>query len=290
MKKGNLAALTAMIIVLASFPLVSGLLEAATSALPLDGHVLTVAVRTDQYVPSIQGLVLYDQSVSGTTAETLVATWDQIVDQGPNIAMDPLGGQPVVVWSRQDGADFELAMMRRGPGGYWEPFNTLTNNQTQDVEPRVIVDGNENAHIVWWPSGIGGPVYLRSFDSGNGRALAAAQKPFEGGGSKTKLNTSVTGGSSIGGSEDPGTIGGVKLTAGADPCPANPSAAPDHGVVLGCGRPAAYQLSACKLLVGIYDATSSIWGLTVVDVTNVSMSKTSAREMVQSLVESRCLQ
>ena len=288
MRKGNLAAITATIIVLASFPLVSGLLEAATSALTLDGHVLTVDVKSDQYNSSIQGLVVYDQSLSGTSAETLISTWDPVVDQGPNIAMDPVEGQPVLVWSRQDGTDFELAMTRRLAGGYWEPFNILTSNTTQDIEPRAIVDADQYVHVTWWPSGSGGSVYLRSFDIRNGRAFNPAQKPFEGSAPKTKLNTSVTGGSSVGGSEDPGTIGGVSNKASAYPCLTNPSAVPDHGVLLGCGRPAAYQLSSCKLLIGIYDATSSSWGLTVVDMTNISTSKSQVREMVQSLVDSRC--
>ena len=290
MKRGNLTALAATILVLASFPLVSGLIEAATSALTVDGHLLTVDIKVDRYNPSIQGLVLSDQSLSGTSTETLTATWDPIIDQGPHIAMNPVESQPLLVWSRHDGNDFELAMVLKRPGGYWEPFNILTSNTTQDVEPRAIVDENEDAHITWWPSGAGGSVYLRSFDVRNGRALGQAQKPFEGSGSKTKLNTSTTGGSSVGGGEDPGTIGGLNVRAGADPCPANPSANPDHGVVLGCGRPAAYQLSACKLLIGIYDPAASTWGLTVVDVSNVSMSTTSVREMVQSLVDSRCQQ
>lgn len=290
MKRVNLAAVTVILIVLASFPMVSGLLEAATSALTLDGHLLTVDIRADQYIPSIQGLVVSDQSLSGSSIEMLASTWDPVIDQGPNIAIDPYEGQPVLVWSRQDGSDFELAMMRRRPGGYWEPFTILTSNQTQDVEPRVIVDGDETAHIVWWPENIGGPVYLRSFDSRNGHALGTVQKPFEGSSAKTKLNTSITGGSSVGGGDDPGLIGGIKLTAGNDPCLANPSAAPDHGVVLGCGRPAAYQVSGCKLLIGIQDAATTTWKQTVVDLSIVSTTKSEIREMVQSLVDARCQQ
>ena len=290
MKKGKLVALSATIIVLAALPLISGLLEAATSVLTLDGHLLTVRVTVDPSIPSIQGLVVYDQTPSGTSAQTILSTLDMVLDQGPNIALNPVEGQPVLVWSRQDGTDFELAMMRRRPGDYWEPFYILTNNQTQDVEPRVIVDENESAHIVWWPSGIGGSVYLRSFNIRNGEALTPAQKPFEKVLLKNKINTSVIAGSSLGGSEDPGLIGGISVRASADPCPANPTAIPEHGVVLGCGRPAAYQLSACKLLIGIYDATSSSWDLTIVDVTNIQISRSPARELVQSLVDSKCAQ
>jgi hypothetical protein len=119
--------------------------------------------------------------------------------------------------------------------------------------------------------------------------MSSAQKPFEGTSTKTKTS-SGTGSTEVGGSEDPGTIGGLNVKAATDPCPTNPAAAPDHGVVLGCGRPAAYQVSACKLLVGTFDVSSSSWGLTVVDLSNVSVSRTTVREMVQSLVDSRCQQ
>ena len=68
MKKGKLVALSATMIVLAALPFIPGLLEAATSVLTLDGHILTVGITEDPYTPSIQGLVLYDQAPSGTSA------------------------------------------------------------------------------------------------------------------------------------------------------------------------------------------------------------------------------
>lgn len=288
MKHYRLAAPVTAAIGLAVLALVTGVFEAGTSLMLRDGHFLTVDVENDPSNPSVQGLVVLDQTASGTSSQTITSTWDQYIDQNPNLALNPYDGQPVVVWSRQDGGtDFELAMMRRLPGGWWAPFNILTNNQTNDVEPRAIIDPDEMAQIVWWPSGIGGPVFLQSFDVPTGHSSGQPQRPFEGGGSGRKINT-INCPDCLGGGEDPGTISGINTRASADPCLANPAAAPDHGVVLGCGRPAAYQLSNCKLLVGVYDPTVSAWTLTVADLSRALLSGTSIREIVQMQVDARC--
>jgi hypothetical protein len=288
MKHYRLAAPVTAAIGLAVLALLTGVFEAGTSLMLRDGHLLTVAIENDPYNPSVQGLVLLDETASGTSSQTIISTWDPFIDQGPNLSLDPYDGQPVVIWSRQvGGADFELAMMRRLPGGYWAPFDILTNNQTNDIEPRAIIDINDMAHIVWWPSGIGGPVFLHSFDVPTGHGNGQPQRPFEGGGNGRKIGL-TTCPDCLGGGEDPGTIAGVSTRASADPCLANPAAAPDHGVVLGCGRPAAYQLSNCKLLVGVYDTTTSAWTLTVADLSRALLGSTSVREIVQMQVDARC--
>ncbi|HEY3175908.1 MAG TPA: hypothetical protein VGK94_09160 [Candidatus Polarisedimenticolia bacterium] len=279
MKGYRLAAAIALVVL----ALVTGASEAGPSVVTRDGHLLTVEVESDPYSPTTQGLVVFDQSTAGTTTVTIPSTWDPVIDQGPQMTLNPYDGEPVVVWSRQQGGDFELAMMRRMPGGDWAPFNILTGNTTNDIEPRSIVDLSEMAHIVWWPSGAGGPVFLQGFDVHNGGNNGPPQRPFEP--PKRKLSSSSSG-DSIGGAEDPGTIGGSK--ASASPCLANPSAAPDHGVVLGCGRPAAYQLSNCILVVGVYDTTTSTWTQTWTDLSSAPLDGTSIREIVQTQVDARC--
>lgn len=288
MKRFRLATLITAALVLAVLVFATGAFEAGTSVLLQDGHILTVEVDEDPYDPAVQGLVILDQSSSGTTSQPLISTWDPAIDQGPNITLNPYDGQPVLVWSRQVGSDFEIAMTRRLPNGSWASIDILTGNQTNDIEPRSIVDPSEVAHILWWPSGLGGPVLLGSFNVHTGQAVGPLQRPFESGGTGRKLNTSTSGGESVGGGEDPGTIGGLTKQASANPCLLNPAAAPDHGVVLGCGRPAAYQLSDCKLLVAVYDPSAASWGLTSTDLSGISLSGTSVREIVQTQVNVRC--
>src|SRR5262249_38513717 len=152
----------------------------------------------------------------------LLATWDPVIDKDPWLMLDPYDGEPVVVWSRQDGSDFEIAMMRHVPGG-WGPVDMLTNNSTSDIEPRAIVDALQRAHVVWYPSGIGGPVYLQSFDVHDGHPLTTPKKPLESA-SPLKLRTSTLGGSNVGGGDDPGLIGGLTTRASELPCTINPAA------------------------------------------------------------------
>src|SRR2546425_2789567 len=242
---------TTMAITFFVLMLVTGAPFAAMRVVDGDGHWLSISVAYDSTNPSVQGLVLTDEAPNGaTTAETIYATWDPIVDKDPWLAIDPYNGQPVIFWSRQDGADFEIAMMRHMPAG-WGPLDMLTNNSSSDVAPRAIIDALERAHIVWYPAGIGGPVYLQSFDVHNGQPLGSPAKPLEAPSSKPLLMTGTVDGSAVGGGDDPGLIGGLTTRASESPCTVNPGAAPDHGALIACGRPAAYQLSSCKLVVGV---------------------------------------
>ena len=54
-----------------------------------------------------------------------------VLDQSPSIALNPYGGV-VVVWSRRQGADFELAMASRPTSGSWSQHALLTYNTTSD--------------------------------------------------------------------------------------------------------------------------------------------------------------
>jgi hypothetical protein len=274
-------------IALAVLLVVTGAYYAGVTVVDDTGHVLTVDVIYDSSDPSVQGLAVEDQAPTGTTTtSTIFSTWDPVIDTNPDISLNPRDGQPVVIWSRQQGSDFEIAMVRRMPGG-WGPIDILTYNSSNDIEPRAIVDPIEAAHVVWYPSGLGGPVYLQSFDIHNGQALTPPAKPLEPPGTKT-LKTGTTGGSSVGGGDDPGLIGGLTSRASENPCVDNPSAAPEHGALLACGRPAAYQLISCYLTVGVYDTANAVWAQSITNLTLRDLSTTTVREIAQSMASARC--
>ncbi|HZI95186.1 MAG TPA: hypothetical protein VFE84_13145 [Patescibacteria group bacterium] len=267
--------------------LITGVYQAAVTVVDNSGHVLTVEVLSDPGDPVVQGLALVDQAPGGgTSTAPIFPTWDPIIDQDPGITLNPHDGQPVIVWSRQIGASFEIAMLRRMSGG-WGPIDILTNSATSDIRPRAIVDANERAHVVWYPSGIGGPVYLQSFDIHNGQPLGSPQKPLEPPPTKS-LKTGTTDGSCVGGGDDPGLIGGLTTRASEGPCVANPAVAPDHGAVLSCGRPAAYQVSSCYLVVGVYNTSTSTWAQTISNLSWQNMSSTTVRALAQSMADARC--
>ena len=266
--------------------LITGAYQASVKVVDPDGHLLSVEIVYDSVDPSIQGLALVDEGPTVTTTDPVSSTMDEIIDKDPTIALDPVDGQPVLVWSRQAGGDYELAMLRHMPGG-WGPIDILTSNTTQDISPRALVDAVGRAHVLWYPSGIGGPVYLQGFYTNNGHAAGPPQKPLEPTAPRP-LKSGTTGGSDVGGGDDPGLIGGLTSKASENPCLANPAAAPDHGVVMACGRPAAYQISSCQLVVGVYDTLHWTWAQTVSDLSGRNLSGTSVRDIAQGMANTRC--
>ena len=276
-----------MALLLGILLLLTGVYQAGVFVVDASGHRLSVEVESDPGDPTLQGLALVDQAPGGgTTTATIFPTWDPIIDQDPGIALNPYDGQPVIVWSRQIGGNFEIAMLRRMAGG-WGPIDILTNSATSDIRPRVVVDANERAHVVWYPSGIGGPVYLQSFDIHNGQPLESSQRPLEPPPTKG-LKTGTIAASSIGGGDDPGLIGGLTTRASESPCVANPAVAPEHGALMSCGRPAAYQVSGCYLVVGTYSTSTSSWTQSISNVSSQNMSTTSVRAIAQSVADGRC--
>jgi len=273
--------------------LCSGFFQAATTVVDQRRHLLTIEVVSNPSNPSVQGLRLVDRAPTGeTTTETLLFTYDAVVDIGPNIAIDPADGEPVVVWSRHDGADLELALARRVPnGGGWGPLDQLTANTSTDIEPRFIVAPDGAAHIIWWPQGLGGDVRLQSFDIFTGQPRGTPQKPLEPPpGSSSRLIQNISGGySESSPGDDPGVPRNSSSSkASASPCLANPAAAPDHGALTSCGRPAGWQLSSCQLLVGTLDTETQTWRQVYADLSKVSLAATSVRDIAQAMADSRC--
>src|SRR5882762_5897265 len=132
-----------MALLLGILLLLTGIYQAGVFVVDESGHQLSVEVQSDPGDPALQGLALVDQAPGGgTTIATIFPTWDPIIDQDPGIALNPYDGQPVVVWSRQIGGNFEIAMLRRMPGG-WGPVDILTHSTTSDIRARVVVDMNE---------------------------------------------------------------------------------------------------------------------------------------------------
>ncbi|MFQ5700809.1 MAG: hypothetical protein ACE5HU_03080, partial [Acidobacteriota bacterium] len=214
---------------------------------------------------------------------------DPVIDRSPGIGLEPAGGV-VVIWSRFDGSDFELVLARR-ENGFWSNHLFLTSDSTNDTQPRFLIDSTGATHVLWWGGGPGGPVYLQTFDPLSGTPLGPRGQPLEPPQPRKRLlpNPRRHGTDFLGGADDPGIpTTSSSFMASAIPCGANPAAAPDHGVVMGCGRPAAYQLSDCQLVVGVQDPATLSWGQTTANLATVNLSTTSVREIVQSIADFQC--
>jgi hypothetical protein len=263
-----------------------GVFQADTAVFdPSSGRVIYVEVVDD---PENQGLIYNEQTTQGqTSSEPIDFTIDPVIDDSPALALNPSGGV-VMVWSRNDGGDSELMLSRR-ENGYWTQPLALTNNTKFDTEARVLVGAQDIAHVVWWGDGEEGPFYIRSFNILTGQPTGPRQEPLWTPRTTPRpLRQGGTGYDEAGGMDEPGIPSSTGNLATAIPCLENPDAAPVHGLVMSCGQPAAYQLSACQLIVGVRDPATLSWRQTIANLTTVPLSTTPVTAIVQAIADSEC--
>ncbi len=265
-----------------------GTFHADTTVVDPSDRVIYVEVIDDPENPGEQGLLYSEQTTQGQTqSETIEFTIDPVIDDSPAIALNPTGGV-VVVWSRHDGGDFELMLARRENGQWTQPA-ALTNNVTFDTEARVLVGAQDIAHVVWWGNGAGGPFYIRSFNVLTGMPTSARQEPLWSPRTTPRpLRSGVGGFNEAGGMDEPGIPASTGNAASAIPCAENPDAAPAHGLVMACGQPAAYQLSACRLVVAVRNPANQTWRQTFANLATAPLSTTPVTSIVQSIADSQC--
>jgi hypothetical protein len=70
-----------------------------------------------------------------------------------DVAIDA-NGNALVVWSRDDGANWRVQMRAHSSGGMLGPVQTLSRRGQHSISPRVAIDARGNALIVWRSSGL----------------------------------------------------------------------------------------------------------------------------------------
>lgn len=88
------------------------------------------------------------QSPGGMTESTIVAgTDDPAVDREPSLDIDPVTGRPILVWSRNEGAGFDVVLSRYEGQG-WAPFVRVTSGGGDESSPQVG-SGNHLIHVLY---------------------------------------------------------------------------------------------------------------------------------------------
>lgn len=104
--------------------------------------------------------------VNGDDERAIWVTSDQILDQDPVIALDPLSGKPVIYWSRQVGTEFRIFRSALQRGVFSEPSAiTAGGLGFSDRQPFVQYDGFGQCHLVWFrqrSDGTGAAFYTRN--------------------------------------------------------------------------------------------------------------------------------
>lgn len=73
-------------------------------------------------------------------------------DGTPAFAIHPETGFPVVTWAWFDGEDFEIALSTWN-GSQWSPWELLTDNTEDDLDPRVSYSPGGQRQVCWWHDG-----------------------------------------------------------------------------------------------------------------------------------------
>jgi hypothetical protein len=80
-------------------------------------------------------------------AEIVPGTDDMEIDHDPSLVLDPITEQPILVWSRNQGGDYEIRLCRRDDTG-WRPPIAIASEPGDQVEPQVFAR-RELIHVVW---------------------------------------------------------------------------------------------------------------------------------------------
>ncbi|UCF66152.1 MAG: hypothetical protein JSV80_10125 [Acidobacteriota bacterium] len=70
-------------------------------------------------------------------------------DGQPAFALHPVSALADVIWAWFDGNDYEI-VISRWTGTEWTAWRQLTDNEIDDLDPRVTFDRQGSRRIVWW--------------------------------------------------------------------------------------------------------------------------------------------
>jgi len=88
---------------------------------------------------------------SGMRVGVVPGTADAAVDRWPSLAIDPVSGKPVVVWSRSDGVYLKIAYARFAQAG-WTDLHFLTFGPGNDLLPRAATSAT-GSYLFWIAQG-----------------------------------------------------------------------------------------------------------------------------------------
>lgn len=122
-------------------------------------RVKEVGARPDHAPTSLEWSLLGDR---GRKIEGVIpGTGGPDFDAYPSLFNDTDTGAPVLVWSRHNGMDYDIAFSRFEEGS-WTPPITLVDTTRDEIQPRAYSTSGGEFHLVWnWPGDSGNFLYGR---------------------------------------------------------------------------------------------------------------------------------
>jgi hypothetical protein len=156
-------ALTAALVVLAAVVALPPAAKADTQKLGPDGvvHRIVLDLWTTPGARSPGTVLRYVRQQPDGRVETsdIPGTDDSAIDIEPTIEIDPSCGQPVLVWSRNEGAGFDIYLSRI-ENGSWAAPRLIGNSAGDDGKPDLRV-GAALIHVAWRVESAGTRTFLR---------------------------------------------------------------------------------------------------------------------------------
>ena len=119
-------------------------------------------------------------SIQGPSGELprisiLPGTEDTAFDAYPALVLDPITGNPAVVWSRHNGTDYDLALSVFD-GARWGNPIILNSNAGNQIVPRAFPAPGEGLHVVWNYPGDRSAFSYALFDTTTGAMLQGPER------------------------------------------------------------------------------------------------------------------
>lgn len=143
-----------------SFRIPALLAAVALSCLPVALHADVTTDSGEQYTlvlgitedPDPITAVGWDQVDSEIDGEVLNAEGEDRGDGPPAVDFVPSTRYPVVVWSYNQGVDFDLAISA-WDGEVWTPIDFLAQSLSDELDPRLHLADDGSARVTWWQPG-----------------------------------------------------------------------------------------------------------------------------------------
>ncbi len=154
----------ALIVVIGALVAGAGAARAAeTQKLAPDGtlHKVTVENWPATGKPTGTALRHTRQTAAGVTDSALIpGTDDAAIDRDVALGIDPLSGQPVVAWSRNEGAGFDIFVSRYESGSWRTPRRVVRTSGDQ-TRPELHI-ASTLVHVMWKQLSQSQPGYVRA--------------------------------------------------------------------------------------------------------------------------------
>lgn len=137
--------------------------RASDTAVDADGGVHRIEVVSAQSEDSIAGTALrytFEPVDGAVIVETVPGTGDAEPDKQPDLALDPVSGAPVVVWSRIAGDGSTVLLRRRDADGWSDAVRIAGPDPSELLAPTVSARRNL-IHVVWGRNAVVPPERIR---------------------------------------------------------------------------------------------------------------------------------